>query len=93
MESKLQRKIIQDLELDGWEVNKVMKSNKAGWPDLEAFRNKITIFIETKSRGKKAKPIQEYVHRRLRAQGFSVFVIDTWDAYLSARIVWSKGVC
>lgn len=85
MESKLQRKIIQDLELDGWEVNKVMKSNKAGWPDLEAFRNKITIFIETKSQGKKAKPLQKYVHRRLRAQGFSVFVIDTWDAYLSVK--------
>lgn len=85
MESKLQRKIIQDLELSGWEVNKVMKSNKAGWPDVEAFRNKITIFIETKSEGKKAKPIQKYQHRKLRAQGFQVFVIDTWEMYLRIK--------
>jgi Holliday junction resolvase len=85
MESKLQRKIIQDLELSGWEVNKVMKSNKAGWPDLEAFRNKITVFIETKSKGKKANPLQKYQHRKLEAQGFQVFVTDTWECYMQIK--------
>jgi len=85
MESKLQRKIIEDLELSGWEVNKVMKSNKAGWPDLEAFRNKITVFIETKSKRKKAKPLQQYQHRKLEAQGFQVFVIDTWECYMQIK--------
>jgi hypothetical protein len=42
-ESDLQAKIITDLELDGWLVIKMMKLNKAGWPDLLAGRNKITI--------------------------------------------------
>jgi Holliday junction resolvase len=81
-ESILQSKIINNLELTGWEVNKVMKSNKAGWPDIEAFKNKITIFIETKSPGKAAKKLQLYQHRKLQAQGFMVFVIDTWEEYI-----------
>lgn len=84
-EAKLQAKIINDLELSGWEVNKVMKSNKAGWPDVEAFKNKVTVFIETKSLGKKAKPLQKYQHRRLEAQGFKVFVIDSWGCYLQIK--------
>lgn len=85
MEGKLQSKIINDLEISGWEVNKVMKSNKAGWPDIEAFRWKVTIFIETKSEGKKARPLQLYIHRKLIKQGFQVFVIDSWDEYLQVK--------
>lgn len=84
-ERDLQAKIIEDLELNGWEVNKVMKSNKAGWPDIEAFRDKVTIFIETKSFKKKARPLQEYRHGKLRKQGFNVFVINTWDGYLFTK--------
>lgn len=80
-EGRLQRKIIKDLDLSGWEAHKVMKSTKSGWPDVEAFKAKRTIFIETKSKGKKAKPLQVYRHDRLRAQGFDVFVIDTWELY------------
>ena len=86
-ESKLQSKIIDDLELLGWEVHKVMKSNKSGWPDVEAFKNRITIFIETKTTGKEARPLQTYRHGKLRDQGFQVFVIDTWEMYLEVRKV------
>jgi Holliday junction resolvase len=84
-ESEVQAKIINDLELSGWEVNKVMKSNRAGWPDVEAFKNKITVFIETKATGKKARPLQRYIHRKLESQGFQVFVIDTWEFYLQIK--------
>lgn len=84
-ERDLQAKIIEDLELSGWEVNKVIKSNKSGWPDVEAFRNKVTVFIETKTTGKEAKKLQLYRHRRLRAQGFLVFVIDKWEDYISIK--------
>lgn len=80
-ESKLQSKIIEDLQLNGWEVHKVMKSSRAGWPDIEAFKNKVTIFIETKSEGKEARPLQKYQHAKLRSQGFDVFVIDTIEDY------------
>lgn len=81
-ESKLQSKIIEDLELYGWEVLKMMKGNKAGWPDVFAFRNKITVFIEVKSQEEEADDLQKYVHRKLRDQGFQVYVIDSWESYL-----------
>lgn len=90
-ERDLQAKIIENLELSGWEVNKVIKSNKSGWPDVEAFRNKVTIFIETKTTGKEAKKLQLYRHRRLRAQGFLVFVIDTWEDYILIKHLHLKS--
>lgn len=90
-ERDLQAKIIENLELSGWEVNKVIKSNKSGWPDVEAFRNKVTVFIETKTTGKEAKKLQLYRHRRLRAQGFLVFVIDTWEDYILIKHLHLKS--
>lgn len=88
-ESKLQSKIIKDLRLYGWEVHKVIKSSRSGWPDVEAFKNKVTIFIETKGVEKEARELQKQVHRMLEAQGFQVFVIDTWELYLHYRRVFS----
>ena len=85
MESKLQRKIIRHLRLHGWEVHKVMKSSRAGWPDVEAFRNLVTIFIEGKDEGEEAKKLQQYIHRLLKKQGFDVYVIDTWEQYLELK--------
>ncbi len=84
-ESRLQAKIINDLELSGWEVLKMMKGNKSGWPDVFAFKNKIAVFIEVKKKGEVADDLQKYVHRRLEAQGFQVFVIDTWESYLQIK--------
>lgn len=84
-ESKLQSQIIKNLDLSGWEVHKVMKSSKAGWPDIEAFKDGLTIFIETKSEGKDARPLQKFRHRKLEKQGFRVYVIDVWDQYLQLR--------
>ena len=84
-ESKLQSKIIDDLKLYGWEVLKMMKGNEAGWPDIFAFKNKVTVFIEVKKQGKEAENLQQYQHRRLQAQGFQVFVIDTWEQYLEIK--------
>ena len=34
-------------------------------------------FIETKSEGDKPRPIQAYMHNKLKALGFKVFVCDT----------------
>jgi hypothetical protein len=81
----LQSDIITDLQLHGWVVNKVIKSNNSGWPDVEAFRRKVAIFIETKRESQKAKPLQLYRHRLLKEQGFLVFTIDTWEEYLLVK--------
>lgn len=84
LESKLQKKIRADLEKSGWVVHKVI-SSKPGWPDLECFCNNVALFLEVKAKGKKARPLQEYRHKILKAQGFSVFVIDTWEQYLAIK--------
>jgi Holliday junction resolvase len=84
LESKLQKKIIADLEKSGWIVHKVT-SSKPGWPDLEAFCNNVALFMEIKSKGKKARKLQEYRHNILRDQGFDVFVIDSWEKYLAIK--------
>lgn len=80
-ESKLQRKIITDLKKKGWIPLKIVLCNLPGFNDIIAFRNKISIFIEAKSPGKSAEPLQVHRHKQLKSQGFEVFTIDTWEEY------------
>lgn len=89
-ESKLQKKIINDLKLSGWIPLKVILCNMPGFNDIIAFRNKIAVFIETKNAGKKAEPLQIYRHDQLKAQGFKVFVIDTWEEYQLVKFLHFK---
>lgn len=81
-ESKLQRKIIEDLESMGWVVVKIKLCNLNGFPDLMALKNGNVFFIEVKDEGEEAEPLQEERHKMLRKQGFIVFVVDTWVKYL-----------
>lgn len=82
MESKLQRKIIRDLKRTGWYVVKIVMSNTAGIPDIWAGKEGRAIWIECKDEGEEPEPLQLHRHSELRAKGFSVFVIDTWECYL-----------
>lgn len=81
MESKLQKQVIKLLEKSGWYVLKVVSSNKPGHPDITAFRNKVAVFIELKSKTKKPTPLQEYRMEELRKQGFRCFVFDDLTAF------------
>jgi hypothetical protein len=83
LESKLQNRIRIYLERQKWVVHKVIRSSKPGWPDIEAFRCGQVLFIEAKSVGKKEKPLQLYRHQILRAQGFEVHTIDTWEQFIN----------
>ena len=76
MESKLQKQVIKLLEKSGWYVLKVVSSNKSGHPDITAFKDRKTIFIELKSKSKKPTPLQEHRMEELRKQGFRCFVFD-----------------
>lgn len=89
-ESKLQARIINDLELHGWEVVKIIRCNKSGWPDVQAYKNNIAVFIECKDINKEAKPLQLFRHNKLRKQGFIVAVIDTWEGYLEFKGIYGK---
>lgn len=88
-ESKLQTKIIKDLEKDGWLVNKIKLCTKTGWPDLEALKQtdyggllvNHSFYLEVKAKNKKLKPLQEYMHDKIRKHGGTVYVFDSWEAY------------
>lgn len=84
-ESKMQARIIKDLEGDGWLVNKVVVCNNTGWPDVQAYRDGVCIFIECKAQGKKATPIQTYQQNRIFNHGFTVATIDSWEEYLKFK--------
>ena len=76
-ESIIQKKVIKQLEDDGWLVVKIIQTNMNGWPDLQAHKEGRTVFIECKSNGKQPGALQKYRHAQLRQQGFDVKVIYT----------------
>lgn len=79
LESIIQSKTIKVYQLHGWLVVKIISCTKAGWPDLQAHRNGVTVFIETKAPGKKPRPLQLHRHKQLQDAGFTVFVFNSID--------------
>ena len=73
-ESEIQSKIIKYLETLGWLVVKIIQTNKNGWPDLQAHKNGITVFIEVKSEKGKASELQIYRMKKLQEQGFKTII-------------------
>ena len=80
-ESKLQSKIIQLLEADGWIVIKTIQLSKNGFPDIFAFRSGKTIFIEVKSPNGKCSELQKYRIEQLTEQGFTAFFCESLDEF------------
>lgn len=74
-ESVIQSQVIKYLEKIGWYVVKIIQTNKNGWPDLQAHKDGITIFIEVKSENGKVSQLQQYRHKQLTDAGFKVLVI------------------
>ena len=74
MEQKLQKKIITQLEANGFFVVKIIKSNKNGIPDLLAVKENRTIFIEVKQEHGKLSEIQRYRINELRAKGIETYI-------------------
>ncbi len=75
-EAQIQTRIIKNLERSGWYVVKIIQSTKNGWPDLQAIRYGLTVYIEVKEVGKDADPLQKVRHRDLEKAGAQVFVTD-----------------
>lgn len=87
LESKLQTRIIRHLKRKGWYVTKHILTSTNGWPDLEAIKNGRTVRIETKAKGKKLRPLQEFVHAQLILHGAEVYTADSWEKFLELPIV------
>lgn len=84
-ESIIQSQITKYLTAQGWLVVKIMQTNRNGWPDLQAHRDGVTVFIECKQPGEKARPLQKYIHKLLWAQGFFVIPEATSVEYVQLK--------
>lgn len=83
MESKIQSKLIKQLESKGYYVLKLSVTNKPGIPDLVALpKDCNAIFIEVKDVGKKPRKLQKYRMKELSDIGIKTFVYDgSWSLY------------
>ena len=80
-ESKLQTKIIKHLELNGWIVVKTIQLSKNGFPDIFAFKDGKTIFIEVKSKKGIRSELQKYRIEQLTKHGFLAFFCDDYEQF------------
>ena len=78
-EKVLERNLNKEVKaLGGWSI-KILSNFITGLPDRLVLLNGRAYFIEVKSQGKKPRPIQRVIHRKLEALGFPVSVIDTTE--------------
>ena len=75
-EQKIQKKIIDKMEAQGWYVIKLMKTNKNGIPDLICLKKDETLFIEVKKPGGKVSELQKYRINELKKFGLKAIVSE-----------------
>ena len=79
-EQEIQKKVLDHLKREEWIAIKTIMLNKAGMPDIIAFKDGVTIFLEVKKPGGKLTPLQKNRLETLREKGFIAKVIyDPFD--------------
>ena len=77
LESKIQAKLIKELEAQGYYVIKLSVTNRNGIPDILAIpKNSDVLFIEVKQKGKKPRPLQEFRIKELNKIGIKAVYYD-----------------
>lgn len=79
LEQKIQTKILQWLEKQGYYATKIIVASKNGESDIHCCANGKFVVIEVKQPGKTANPLQLYKQRRVLAAGGKVLVADNLD--------------
>lgn len=75
-EQKVQKKVIDRLESEGYYVIKLSLTNKNGIPDVIALHpEKGVLFVEVKRKKGRLSPMQEYRIKELKEKGFKVETI------------------
>ena len=69
-EATYQKKLIKELEAEGYYVLKLISTNKAGIPDLVALKPNDVKFIEVKGKLTKVSELQKYRIKELKKLGF-----------------------
>jgi len=86
LESPVQTKIMLDLRKRGWFVRKIIQTNKPGDPDLYAYKQGRTIWIECKRPGKTARPLQEFRGDEIIQSGMEWYQADSYEKYESLNL-------
>ena len=73
-EASYQKKLIKELEAEGYYVLKLIKTNKNGIPDLVALKPNDVKFIEVKGRLTKVSELQKYIIKELKKLGFNATI-------------------
>lgn len=78
-ESWIENRLVRKVKERGGEVRKVKWIGRTGAPDRLVMINGLTIWVELKATGQKAKAHQLREHDRMRAMGQFVVVINSID--------------
>ena len=73
-ESQYQKKLIKELEAEGYYVLKLIKTNKNGIPDIVALKPDDVKFIEVKGKLTKVSELQKYRIKELKKLGFNATI-------------------
>ena len=77
-EKAVEHRLVELVKLNGGMCIKLLCDQLIGLPDrMCLFPSHKIAFVELKTTGKKPKRIQLFMHKKLRALGFRVEVIDT----------------
>jgi Holliday junction resolvase len=79
LESKLQKKIINQLTKEGWLCIKLIKTTVNGIPDLICHRQGETMYIEVKRPTGKLSELQKVRINQLKEQGITVKIWTDYD--------------
>ena len=85
LESKIQSKIITQLQKEGWLCIKLIKTTVNGIPDILAHRQGETMYIEVKRESGKLSELQKIRIKQLREQGITVKIWSDYGTDFSER--------
>ena len=83
-EKLVERKLVELVKINNGMCIKLLCDQLIGLPDrLCLFPNHKMAYVETKTTGQKPRRIQAYMHKKLRALGFRVEVIDSVEGVIN----------
>ena len=79
-EKLIEQYFVKEVKKAGGLALKVNSTSMKGLPDrMVLLPNGVLFFAEIKSTGKRARTLQNFVHKKLRGLGFAVYVIDSYE--------------
>lgn len=85
-EKVFEREMSKFVEESGGMAVKLLSQFIKGLPDrMYLLHGGVVVFVEFKSTGKRPTKIQEYIHKRIRALGFPVLVVDSVETHEEAK--------